>query len=126
MPLLFVLLLAAGPLVNWNYRTARMEGAAGDLKSAAAALRQTAEGIASAGRLKDVAVLRSQADALHQKVMSATLAAQVLDQFEGTAGLGVEAGVEGGVEGGVEAPSTPSTPPVEESSPASSGVSEPN
>ena len=103
--LLIVLLLAAMPLETWGFRTARMEGAAGDMKRAAAAVQATANGIASSGRLRDVAVLRSQADALHQKVVSASLAAGNLDQIEG----GVE-GLRQVSTGGAVAPSAPETP----------------
>lgn len=103
--LVLVLLLAAAPLVTWNFRTARMEGAAGNVIEAAAALRATAEGVVAAGRVQDVAVLRSQADALHQKVVSASLAAANLDQVDG----GVEA-LRQVSTGAVEAESDGSTP----------------
>ena len=105
---LILLLLAAAPLVTWNFRTARMEGASGNVREAAANVKNTAEGIVAAGRLKDVAVLRSQADLLHQKVVSAGLAAANLDQ----------------VDGGVEALRQVSTGAVGETSPASTPAPE--
>lgn len=80
--LALILLLAALPADTWSLRTSRMEGAAVNVREAAEALQATAEGIASTGRVKDVAVLRSQALALHQKVASASLAATMLDQPE--------------------------------------------
>lgn len=77
-----ILLLAALPADTWSLRTARMEGAAGNIREAAQALGSTASGIAEAGRVKDVAVLHSQAELLHRRVLSATLAAKLLDQPE--------------------------------------------
>ena len=80
--LALILLLAALPTETWSLRTSRMEGAAVGVREAAEALRTTAQGIADLGRVKDVAVLHSQAQALHQKVASASLAASMLDQPE--------------------------------------------
>lgn len=80
--LLLLVLLATAPPELWSLRVARMEGAAVNVKEAAAAARATASGIASSGRLRDVAVLHSQANALHQRVVSASLAAKLLDEPE--------------------------------------------
>ena len=77
-----LLLLAALPADTWSMRISRMEGAAGNVREEATALRQTAEGVASAERVKDVATLRSQAASLHKRVVSASLAAKMLDQPE--------------------------------------------
>ncbi len=82
-----ILLIAALPADTWSLRTARMEGAAGNVREAAAALRETAAGIGSAGRLQDVAILHSQANRLNQRVVSASLASKMLDQPE-PAGVG--------------------------------------
>ena len=73
-----LILVAAAPDV-WLVRTARMEGAAVNVKEAASALRLTAEDIAAAGRVQSVARLHSQADDLNRRVVSARLAADVLD-----------------------------------------------
>ena len=80
--LALILLLAALPADTWSLRTSRMEGAAVNVREAAEALRATADGIATLGRVKDVAVIHSQATLLHQKVVSASLAARLLDQGE--------------------------------------------
>lgn len=80
--LALLVLLAALPADTWSLRTSRMEGAAGNVREAAAAFRGTAEEVAAAGRVRDVAVLRSQAAALHRRVVSASLAAKMLDQPE--------------------------------------------
>ena len=77
-----ILLLAALPADTWNLRTARVEGAAGNTREAAALVKATAQGIADAGRVRDVALLHSQTRALNQKVTSLALAAEQLDQAE--------------------------------------------
>lgn len=87
-----IILLALVPAETWSMRTARMEGAAGNVREAAGALATTAEEIASGGRVRDVALLRSQASTLHQRVLSAGLAASLLDQPEPGAAPSPEGG----------------------------------
>jgi hypothetical protein len=65
----------------WMVKVARMEGASVDVEEAAAALAVTAQAIADAGRVQDVALLSGQAEALKRKVISASLAAEVLDEL---------------------------------------------
>ena len=77
-----LLLVAALPADTWSLRNARMEGAAVSAREAAAAVQATAEEIARAGRVEDVATLHSQVSDLNRKVISARLAAQLLDQPE--------------------------------------------
>ena len=78
----FLLLIAALPADTWTTRTARMEGAAISVKEAALAVQTTAQGIADSGRVKDVATLHSLASDLDRRVISARLAASVMDQTE--------------------------------------------
>ncbi len=63
---------------TWMVRLARMEGAAVDAKSSAAALRKTAETIVDEGRLSRLVRLRANATELNRRVVSAQLAAEVL------------------------------------------------
>ncbi len=96
---LVVLLLGAGPRAlaqdppvaassvldeatraTWMVRIARMEGASVDVEEAARAVAQAARGIAASGEARDVAVLSGSAAELRRKVISATLAAQVLTE----------------------------------------------
>ena len=65
----------------WMVRVARMEGASVDVEEAAAALAATAQSIADAGRVQDVALLSGQAELLKRKVISASLASEVLDDL---------------------------------------------
>lgn len=65
----------------WMVRIARMEGASVDVEEAAAAVAATAQSIADAGRVQDIALLSGQARELERKVISASLAAQVLDEL---------------------------------------------
>jgi|GEM_PF-3210937 len=65
----------------WMVRVARMEGASVDVEEAAAMVAATAQSIADAGRVQDVALLSGQAQQLRRKVISATLAAEVLDEL---------------------------------------------
>lgn len=95
----FVALLAASPVAvaqepapssasaidddtraTWMVRIARMEGATVDIEEAAAAVAATAQSIADAGRVQDVALLSGQARELQRKVISASMAANVLDE----------------------------------------------
>lgn len=73
--------LDADTRAAWMVRIARMEGASVDVEEAAAAVAATAQSIADAGRLQDVALLSGQTRELERKVISATLAAQVLDEL---------------------------------------------
>jgi hypothetical protein len=63
---------------TWMLRIARMEGATVDIEEAAAALAATAQSIADAGRVQDVALLSGQARQLQRKVTSAAMAASIL------------------------------------------------
>lgn len=64
---------------TWMVRIARMEGATVDIEEAAATVAATAKAIAEAGRVQDVALLSGQARQLERKVISAGMAADVLD-----------------------------------------------
>ena len=64
---------------TWMVRIARMEGASVDVEEAARAVADTARKISDSGRISDVALLSGRADQLKRKVISATLAADVLD-----------------------------------------------
>ena len=77
-----LILVAAASSQTWMVRTSRMEGAAVNVKEAAADLRATAEQVAASGRLTDVAVISSQAFELNRRVVSAGLAAKVLDEAD--------------------------------------------
>lgn len=65
---------------TWLVRTARMEGAADDLTQAAALLQKSSRAVAEAGRVERLAEVLSHAQDLHRQVVSAKLAAEVLDQ----------------------------------------------
>lgn len=73
--------LDADTRATWMVRVARMEGASVDVEEAAAAVAATAQSIADAGRVQDVALLSGQAQQLKRKVISASLAADVLDEL---------------------------------------------
>lgn len=64
---------------TWMVRIARMEGASVDVEEAARAVADTARAISESGKIGDVALLSGRADQLKRKVISATLAADVLD-----------------------------------------------
>jgi len=64
---------------SWMVRIARMEGASVDVEEAARAVADTARQISESGKVSDVALLSGRAEVLHRKVISATLAADVLD-----------------------------------------------
>ena len=64
----------------WMVRTARMEGAAGNVHETAVKLRETAERVAASGRISSVAELIGDSEELNRRVQSAVLAAEVLDQ----------------------------------------------
>jgi len=63
---------------TWMVRIARMEGATVDIEEAAAAVSATAQSIADAGRVQDVALLSGRARQLQRKVTSASMAASIL------------------------------------------------
>ncbi len=65
---------------DWLVRTARIEGAAGNVKEAASAVAETASGIAEGGRLDHLAELLGRANQLDRRIISARLAAEVLDE----------------------------------------------
>ncbi len=87
--LLAAVLLTAASLISvttaaadsgWLVRTARMEGAAGNLEETAASVRETAAKIQASGRVSALAALHADADELNRRVISAQLAADVLDR----------------------------------------------
>ena len=65
---------------RWAVRLARMEGASVNIEEAAAQLVQTAEQVSRAGRLTHLAELSSDARLLNLRIVSAGLAAEVLDE----------------------------------------------
>ncbi|MDP6933059.1 MAG: hypothetical protein QGG40_09090 [Myxococcota bacterium] len=65
---------------SWQVRTARMEGAAANVRESASLLSRTASEIHESGRLAALAQLSSRALVLERRVQSAVLAAQVLDE----------------------------------------------
>ncbi len=65
---------------SWIMRTSRMEGASVDVEEAAAALHETAARIEAGGRLDALAELLGDVRELNRRVVSASLAAEVLDQ----------------------------------------------
>lgn len=67
-------------LESWQVRIARMEGASTNTRESAEALVESAQRIAAAGRLQDLSELVSDANELNRRVISARLAAEVLDQ----------------------------------------------
>jgi len=75
---------AAEPLrleqADWLVRTARIEGAAGNVKEAAAAVAEVASDIAEGGRLDHLAEFLGRADQLDRRIISTRLAAEVLDE----------------------------------------------
>ena len=71
---------AEAPHQEWNIRVLRMEGAAVSVRQAAESLQSLSMDIVSSGRAQQAARVRSAADTLHRKVVSARLAAQVLEE----------------------------------------------
>lgn len=69
-------------LQTWRVRVARMEGASVNVEEAASALVETSGRIASSGRIHGLSDLVSDADHLHRRVVSLTLATEVLDELE--------------------------------------------
>ena len=65
---------------EWNVRVFRMEGAAVSIREAADTLFTISMDGGQSGRAQQAARIRSATDTLHKKVVSATLAAQVLDE----------------------------------------------
>jgi len=58
----------------------RMEGAAVSVRKAAEQLQSIAADVSRSGRIQQLARIRSATDKVHQKVVSAGLAAGVLDE----------------------------------------------
>jgi hypothetical protein len=67
---------------KWMVRVARMEGASVNVEEAAGALQLTAQGIADGGRLKALSALKADAAQLDRRIISARLAAEVLDDLD--------------------------------------------
>jgi len=65
---------------DWLVRTARIEGAAGNVKEAAGAVAETATAIAEGGRLDHLAELLGRAHQLDRRIISTRLAGEVLDE----------------------------------------------
>ena len=65
---------------EWNVRVFRMEGAAVSVREAADTLYTISMDVGQSGRAQQAARIRSAADTLHQKVVSAGLAAEVLHE----------------------------------------------
>ena len=70
---------------KWNVRVLRMEGAAVSVREAAEHLQTISMDVATSGRAQQAARVRSAADTLHRKVVSAGLAANILDEGISTA-----------------------------------------
>lgn len=93
-PLLVAPLLLAAPRATaqddaeaartdkWRVRVARMEGASVNVEEAAGALHRTAQGIAEGGRLTGLSALKADAAQLDRRIISARLAAEVLDDLD--------------------------------------------
>ena len=64
----------------WMVRTARIEGAAANVREAATQLRETAAKITDQQTLSEMATLIGDGEELNRRVHSARLAAEVLDQ----------------------------------------------
>ena len=67
---------------RWLVRVARMEGASVNVEEAAGSLHQTASQIAASGRLSGLSALAADAAQLERRVISASLAANVLDDLD--------------------------------------------
>lgn len=65
---------------QWTIRTARMEGAAVNVREASDEVGATARRIAESGRLHSLSELGSDMGELNRRVVSAKLAAEVLDE----------------------------------------------
>lgn len=65
---------------QWTIHTARMEGAAVNVREAADAVAAEAQRVADSGRIQAAARLASQVSDLNRRVVSASLAAEVLDE----------------------------------------------
>lgn len=77
-----LLLLLGADSQTWLIRTSRMEGAALNVREAAGELRAATAAVADGGRLHDVARISSLAFELNRRVVSAGLAAKILDEPE--------------------------------------------
>jgi hypothetical protein len=67
---------------QWLVRVARMEGASVNVEEAAGDVHRTARAIADGGRLTALSALVADAAALDRRVVSAKLAAGVLDDLD--------------------------------------------
>ena len=67
---------------KWMVRVARMEGASVNVEEAAAGLQRTAEEISAGGRLNALSALKADAAHLDRRMISARLAAEVLDDLD--------------------------------------------
>ncbi len=68
---------------DWLVRTARIEGAAANVREAAVDLKRTADAIGQAGRMTELARLRGEATQLEKRVIGLKLAAEVLGESIG-------------------------------------------
>ncbi|MEC7946603.1 MAG: hypothetical protein VX265_03485 [Myxococcota bacterium] len=67
---------------KWLVRVARMEGASVNVEEAASAIQRTATEIADGGRLRALSALKADAAHHDRRIISARLAAQVLDDLD--------------------------------------------
>lgn len=67
---------------KWLVRVARMEGASVNIEEAAQDVQRTAQAIADGGRLTALSALAADAAMLDKRVVSAKLAAEVLDDLD--------------------------------------------
>lgn len=67
---------------KWLVRVARMEGASVNVEEAASAIQRTATEIADGRRLRALSALKADAAHLDRRIISARLAAQVLDDLD--------------------------------------------
>jgi len=72
----------AARMQTWMVRVARMEGASVNIEEAAGALAQTAARVAAGGRLTALSGLQADAEQLERRIISARLAAEVLDDLD--------------------------------------------
>lgn len=67
---------------KWLVRVARMEGASVNIEEAAGDLQRTAREIADGGRLTALSALKADAAQLDRRIISARLAAEILDDLD--------------------------------------------
>lgn len=72
----------AARMDKWRVRVARMEGASVNIEEAASDLERTARQIADGGRLTALSALKADAAQLDRRIISARLAADVLDDLD--------------------------------------------